>query len=57
MKPIRYSKTNGALNIGGRNNKLTIFTREKCACFMFQGRRIFHFGNWGGGGSGDETCD
>ncbi len=48
MKPIRYSKTNGALNIGGRNNKLTIFTREKCACFTFQGRRIFHFGKYWG---------
>lgn len=47
MKPIRYSKTNGALNIGGRNNKLTIFTREKCACFTFKGRRILHFWNWG----------
>lgn len=47
MKLIRYSEINGALNIGGRNNKLTIFTREKCACLTFQGRRIFHFGDWG----------
>ena len=46
MKLIRYSKTNRALNIGGRNNKLTIFTREKCVCFTFRGRRVFYFGNW-----------
>lgn len=45
MKPIRYSKTNGALNIGGRHNKLAIFTREKCARLHI-GNRTFHFRDW-----------
>mgnify|MGYP000401600834 CR=1 FL=1 len=45
MKLIRYSKANGALNIGGLRNKLTILTRDKCAR-LHLGRRTFHFGDW-----------
>lgn len=45
LKPIRYSETNGALNIGGYRNKLTVFTRERCARLHI-GRRTFHFGKW-----------
>lgn len=46
LKPIRYSSTNGALHIGGRKYKLSIFTREGCAR-LHLGDRNFHFGNWG----------
>lgn len=46
MKLIRYAKTNGALHIGGRNNKLTIFTRDGCAR-LHLGKHVFHFGDWG----------
>lgn len=46
MKPIRYHKNNGALNIGGANNKLTIFTRTKKARLHLFGR-CYHFGSWG----------
>lgn len=45
LKPIRYSKTNGALHIGGRHNKLTIFTGERCAR-LHLGKRTFHLGSW-----------
>lgn len=46
LKPIRYKKgTNGALHIGGRYNKLTIFTYEKCARLQL-GKHVFHFGNY-----------
>lgn len=47
LKPIRYSKNNGAIHIGGRNNKLSIFTREKSARLHI-GKHTFHFGKaWG----------
>lgn len=46
VKFIRFSKANGSINIGTRDNKLTIFTRQKCGCFTFNGKRILHFGNW-----------
>lgn len=45
LKPIRYAETNGALHIGGRHNKLIIFTRERCAR-LHVGKHVFHFGNW-----------
>ena len=45
LKPIRYAETNGALHIGGRHNKLTIFTWERCARLHI-GKHTFHFGNW-----------
>ncbi|NCB52873.1 MAG: hypothetical protein EOM54_13520 [Clostridia bacterium] len=43
--PIRYAKNTGALHIGGRQNKLTIFTLEHCARLEI-GKRTWHFGNW-----------
>lgn len=45
MKPIRYSSTNGAINIGGRRHKLTIFTQERVARLHW-GDRTFHIGDW-----------
>lgn len=46
VKPIRYHKSNGALFIGGANNKLAVFTRSKRAR-LHLGNRCFHFGKWG----------
>lgn len=46
MKLIRYSRNNGSINIGGRRTKLTIFTRERCACITFRGRRVVHIGQF-----------
>lgn len=56
LKPIRYSSNNGALHIGTQYNKLTVFTRERCArlelginglVYQLFGWHTFHFGNWG----------
>lgn len=44
-RPIRYHKTNGALFIGGENNKLAVFTRAKRARLHLFGR-CYHFGRW-----------
>lgn len=44
VKIFRYSKANGSINIGTRSTKLTIFFRQKCICFTFNGRRIAHWG-------------
>lgn len=43
---VSPDSTNGALHIGGRKYKLSIFTREGCAR-LHLGDRKFHFGNWG----------
>ena len=42
---FRYSKINESINIGTSRTKLTIFLRERCACFTFNGRRVIHRGN------------
>ena len=46
MKFIRYSRTNGSINIGGRRTKLTVFTRERCACLTVRGVRVAHIGKF-----------
>lgn len=47
MKPIRYSKRTKTLHIGGRENKLAIFFRERSARLHIL-KRDFHFGKaWG----------
>lgn len=33
VKFIRFSKANGSINIGTKDNKLTIFTRQKMWVF------------------------
>lgn len=46
MKIVRHSKSNGSINIGTQATKLTIFTRDRCACITIKGKRIAHFGRW-----------
>lgn len=45
MLPVRYSKTNGNIYIGGRKNKLSIFTRTRTARLQLFGYTL-HFGKW-----------